>query len=227
MVFLSTVKVTQFFVSLLNYIDLKVHGLFGAMSQSERTKTFDAFIASSSGVLLATNVAARGLDIPNIDWIIQYDPPNDVKNYIHRVGRTNRGVKEKNGKALLFLVPQEVKYLNVLSKYNISVKQYECPSKKKIANIQSQLEKITSSVYHLHVLAHQAYQAYIREYGLRNAKIFDVLALNIVDLAKSFGLSAPPKMTVQVRKNQKYKTVTMRMKTNKWADQQDNYDFVV
>merc|ERR1712228_354901 len=96
------------------------------------------------------------------------------------------GIKEKNGKALLFLIPQEIKYLNVL--------------------------------------AHQAYQSYVREYGLRNGKIFDVLALNIIDLAKSFGLSGPPKMTVQVRKNKKYKTVTMRLKTNKWADKEDNYD---
>eukprot|EP00483_Globobulimina_turgida_P007417 UN07431 len=197
------------------------------MSQSERSRTFNSFIASKNGVLLATNVAARGLDIPNIDWIIQYDPPNDVKNYIHRVGRTNRGINEKNGKALLFLIPNEMKYLESLNKYNIKVKQYQCPSKKKIANIQSQLEKITSSVYHLHVSAHQAYQAYLREYGLRSSRIFDVLSLNIVDVAKSFGLSAPPKMSIQIRKNRKYKTVTMRLKTNRWANKQDNYDLVV
>eukprot|EP01083_Nonionella_stella_P097323 273538_1 len=227
MVFFSTVAVTRYFVSLLNYVDIGVHGLFGAMSQSERSKTFNAFIESSNGVLLATNVAARGLDIPNIDWIIQYDPPNDIKNYIHRVGRTNRGVNEQNGKALLFLIPNELRYLHVLNKYNIGVKEYQCPPKKKIANIQSQLEKITSTVYHLHVDAHKAYQAYIREYGLRNSNIFDVLSLNICDVAKSFGLSAPPKMSIQVRKNKKYKTVTMRLQTNKWANKQDKYDLVV
>ena len=113
---------TQYFVTLLNYIDIKVYGLYGAMSQSQRTQTFDAFINSKNGVLLATNVAARGLDIPNIDWIVQYDPANDVRDYVHRVGRTNRGLNEKNGKALLFLIPQENKYLKVLNKYNIKVK---------------------------------------------------------------------------------------------------------
>lgn len=66
-VFLSTVAVTKFFVELFNYIDVPVHGLHGAMTQCERTKTFNAFMGSSTGVLLATNVAARGLDIPRLD----------------------------------------------------------------------------------------------------------------------------------------------------------------
>eukprot|EP00487_Bulimina_marginata_P005563 TRINITY_DN23683_c0_g1_i1.p1 TRINITY_DN23683_c0_g1~~TRINITY_DN23683_c0_g1_i1.p1 ORF type:complete len:112 (-),score=5.44 TRINITY_DN23683_c0_g1_i1:106-441(-) len=74
------------------------------------------------------------------------------------------------------------------------------PKKRKIANIQQELERITGTVYHLHVAAHRAYQSYIREYALRNSAIFDVLSLNIIDVAKSFGLSAPPKMTVQLRK---------------------------
>jgi ATP-dependent RNA helicase DDX18/HAS1 len=52
---------------------------------------------------LCTDIAARGLDIPQVDWIIQYDPPLDIKEYIHRVGRTCRGANAK-GKALLFLL---------------------------------------------------------------------------------------------------------------------------
>ena len=85
---------------------------------------------------------------------------------------------------------------------------------------RSQLEKITSSVYHLHVSAHLAYTAYLREYGLRNSQIFNVLDLDIVHVAKSFGLAAPPKSTVQVKKNTKYKRVTMRLKTNQWAEKE-------
>jgi len=221
MVFFSTVNVTKYYVQLLNYIDVKVYGLYGAMSQSERTKTFDAFIGAKRGVLLATNVAARGLDIPEIDWIIQFDPPNDIKNYVHRVGRTNRGKHENQGRALLFLIPQESKYLQVLNRYNIRLKQYECPAPTKIANIQSQLEKITNSVYFLHVSAHNAYQAYVREYGLRNSHVFDVMNINIIHLAKSFGLVAPPKTSVQVKRKKKYKTVIMRLATNEHAQNEE------
>lgn len=64
-------------------------------------------------MLLCTDVAARGLDIPKVDWIIQFDPPDDTREYIHRVGRTCRGVNG-SGKALLFLLSTEKAYLKYL-----------------------------------------------------------------------------------------------------------------
>lgn len=66
-----------------------------------------------AGTLLCTDVAARGLDIPAVDWIVQYDPPDDPKEYIHRVGRTARG-RDGKGRALLLLLPQEVAFLRYL-----------------------------------------------------------------------------------------------------------------
>ena len=66
-----------------------------------------------AGTLLCTDVAARGLDIPAVDWIVQYDPPDDPKEYIHRVGRTARG-RDGKGRALLLLLPQELAFLRYL-----------------------------------------------------------------------------------------------------------------
>jgi hypothetical protein len=68
---------------------------------------------AEKGILLCTDVAARGLDIPAVDWIIQYDPPDDPKEYIHRVGRTARG-RDGRGRALLMLLPEELGFLRYL-----------------------------------------------------------------------------------------------------------------
>ena len=94
----------QFHAELLNYIDIPVMCIHGKQKQQRRSAVFFEFVNAKTGVLLCTDVAARGLDIPAVDWIIQYDPPDDPKEYIHRVGRTARG-KEGVGRALLFLLP--------------------------------------------------------------------------------------------------------------------------
>lgn len=89
-----------------------VKRLHGNVPQNERQATYRAFGASASGVLICTDVAARGLDLPTVDWILQYDPPAETADYVHRVGRTAR--KGERGHSLLFLLPRETAYLNVL-----------------------------------------------------------------------------------------------------------------
>ncbi|RYY32262.1 DEAD/DEAH box helicase, partial [archaeon] len=91
MVFFSSCNSVKYHAELLNYIDVPVLDIHGKQKQAKRTSTFFDFCKAKSGILLCTDVAARGLDIPYVDWIIQYDPPDDPKEYIHRVGRTARG----------------------------------------------------------------------------------------------------------------------------------------
>lgn len=64
--------------------------LHGHMKQMKRHHAFVEFCESSAMVLFATDIAARGLDFPSVDWVVQYDCPEDPKSYIHRVGRTAR-----------------------------------------------------------------------------------------------------------------------------------------
>lgn len=108
----------------------------GKQKQQKRTATFFEFINASSGILICTDVAARGLDIPKVDWIIQFDPPDDPRDYIHRVGRTARA--GETGKSLLFLLKSELGYLRYLKEAKVPLNEYGFPASR-IANIQSQV----------------------------------------------------------------------------------------
>lgn len=79
--------------------------LHGKMKQSARLTMYDKFTKSAHAVMFATDIAARGLDFPAIEWVLQVDVPEDVDTYIHRVGRTAR--YESKGNALMFVMPSE------------------------------------------------------------------------------------------------------------------------
>lgn len=85
----------------------KVGLLHGGKSQSQRDKTLASFAKGRTTILVATNVAARGLDIPNISHVVNYDLPEDVETYVHRIGRTARAGKE--GIAVTLVGETEVK----------------------------------------------------------------------------------------------------------------------
>lgn len=191
MVFCSSCDEVRFYYELLNYIELPVIALHGKQKQNVRTRTYSQFHRSQCCTLLCTDIAARGLDIPNVDWIVQFDPPDDPKEYIHRVGRTARG-EDTQGNALLIIRPEEEKFLTYLKKANVPMQEYEL-SWKKVANIQEQLEKLVSKNYALNTSAKDAFRSYIRAYnshGLKDA--FDVKTLDLIAVAKSFGLENPP-----------------------------------
>lgn len=146
-VFMSSCNCVKYHAELLNYIDLPVLELHGNLKQQKRTNTFFEFCNAKAGILVCTDVAARGLDIPAVDWIVQFDPPDDPRDYIHRVGRTARGANGK-GRSLMFLQPNEVGFLSHLKEARVPVVEFDFPAKK-LLNIQSQLEKLISQNYYL------------------------------------------------------------------------------
>ncbi|PBP20128.1 ATP-dependent RNA helicase has1 [Diplocarpon rosae] len=192
-VFLSSCACVKYYAELLNYIDLPVLDLHGKQKQQKRTNTFFEFINAKQGTLICTDVAARGLDIPAVDWIVQFDPPDDPRDYIHRVGRTARGSNGK-GRSLMFLQPSEVGFLAHLKKARVPVVEFDFPAKK-IVNVQSQLEKLISQNYYLNKSAKDGYRSYLQAYSSHSLRtIFDVHKLDLVKVAKSFGFSAPPRV---------------------------------
>ena len=79
----------------------------------------DVWLQIRAGCLLCTDVAARGLDIPDVHWVVQYDPPQDPSVFVHRVGRTAR--MGRTGHALVFLLPHELAYVEFLRRRKVRV----------------------------------------------------------------------------------------------------------
>jgi len=197
MVFFSSCNSVKFHAELLNYIDIPAKDIHGNQKQTKRTATFFEFCSAKEGILLCTDVAARGLDIPEVDWIIQFDPPDDPKEYIHRVGRTARG-EGKQGKALLFLLPEEIKFLKYLRSAKVPLNEYEYP-KRKISNVQLQLERLMEKNYYLRQSAKNAYRSYLLAYNSHHLKdVYNVHTLDLAMVAKSFGFATPPKVNINI-----------------------------
>lgn len=87
------------------------------MTQIERISVFREFKASKAGILLCTDVAARGLDVPQLDMVIQYSAPQELSNYVHRIGRTARA--GNTGTAVIFLTRNEEKFVDLLREKKI------------------------------------------------------------------------------------------------------------
>lgn len=216
-VFFSSCNCVKYYAELLNYIDLPVLDLHGKQKQQKRTNTFFEFCNATHGTLICTDVAARGLDIPAVDWIVQFDPPDDPRDYIHRVGRTARGATGR-GKSLMFLQPNEVGFLQHLKKARVPLVEFEMPAKK-ILDIQSQLEmligknyylnKVSSTVYpSKHELAlltpstqsaKDGYRSYLQAYASHSLRsVFNVNELDLRKVARSFGFATPPRVDINL-----------------------------
>lgn len=114
--------------------------LHGKMKQSARLTMYDKFTKTSHAVLFATDIAARGLDFPSVDWVLQVDVPEDAETYIHRVGRTAR--YESKGNGLMFVMPSEEEGIKAaLDRKGITVEKIKIRTSK-TQNIESQLQKL-------------------------------------------------------------------------------------
>lgn len=114
MIFFPTCACVEYWQEILPhfYKESTIFGIHGKM-KNKRHKIVEKFRGADKAVLLSTDVLARGLDIPEIDWVVQWDPPSNATSFVHRVGRTARQGME--GNSLVFLLPTEDAYINFLS----------------------------------------------------------------------------------------------------------------
>lgn len=118
-------------------------GLHGDMSQGQREKILNKFKKRSSNILVATDVAARGIDVQDLTHVINYALPQDPESYVHRIGRTGRAGKE--GIAITFITPSEYKKLQFIQhKAKTDIRKAKLPKVKDV--IESKKQRIRADL---------------------------------------------------------------------------------
>ncbi|KAI4503859.1 hypothetical protein M0802_001262 [Mischocyttarus mexicanus] len=189
-------------------VDVEFLKLHGNMSQKERTEVFKNFRLANTSVLLCTDVAARGLDLPKVDCVVQYTGPLSARDYVHRIGRTARA--GTSGTAVIFLTPPEVEFVRMLESKRIRINQldmenilgklmgplskYRSVHEAAIA-LQREFEALLLEDKKLHGKACKAYVSWMRFYSTYPhdmREIFNRKELHLGHYAKSFGLNDRP-----------------------------------
>jgi hypothetical protein len=162
MVYMITCACVDYFSKLLQKLlpAIPILSLHGKVPADKRTQVFNRFKSVPSGVLLCTDVAARGLDIPNVDWVVQYDPPQDPAAFVHRCGRTAR--LGRDGKALVFLHPAEDSYVNFLEIRKIPIQEMADPAPA-VPTLEL-VRKLASTDREIYDKGRLAFVTYIRGY---------------------------------------------------------------
>ncbi|KAK7065369.1 ATPdependent RNA helicase [Halocaridina rubra] len=195
LVFLSTCKQVKYVYTLFCKLQpgVSVMALHGNMKQLKRMAIYDQFCRKQTAVLFATDVAARGLDIPAVHWVVQADCPEDVTTYIHRAGRTAR--YSKAGEALLVLTPsEEPEMIANLKAKNIPVQQiFLDVNKQQSMNVKMGI--MLSKYNSLKEDAVRAYKSYIKHIAqMKDKNVFNVLSIDLDAFARSLGLVVTPRV---------------------------------
>lgn len=136
LVFCNTKRRVDRLVSHLQVRGYLADGLHGDLSQNQRDRVMNKFRKGAIDVLVATDVAARGIDVDDIEIVVNYDVPNDDEYYVHRIGRTGRA--GKTGKAFTFVSGKEIYQLRDIQKYTkTKIEQQEIPSLRKVQEIKT------------------------------------------------------------------------------------------
>lgn len=196
LVFLSSGKQVRFVYEAFRHLQpgLPLLHLHGRQKQTARLDITTRFSASKSACLFATDVAARGLDFPAVDWVVQVDCPEDADTYIHRVGRTAR--YEHDGQAVMFVDPSEEEgMLAALERKKVVLEKINVREKKMQNTIKNQLQNMCFKDPELKYLGQKAFVSYVRSVHIQKDKsVFQVQKLDLEEFAASMGLPGAPRV---------------------------------
>ncbi|KAL1587383.1 hypothetical protein WHR41_03936 [Cladosporium halotolerans] len=194
-VFLSSGKQVRFVFEAFRHMQpgIPLLHLHGRQKQTARLEITTKFSNAQHSCLFATDVAARGLDFPAVDWVVQVDCPEDADTYIHRVGRTAR--YEREGRAVLFMDPSEEEgMLERLEAKKVPIERINVRAKKQ-ASIKNQLQSMCFQDPQLKYLGQKAFASYVRSLHVQKDKdIFKLDKYPLEKFAASLGLPGAPKI---------------------------------
>lgn len=195
LVFFSTCACVEYFGKALQALIKKVTILciHGKMEKKDkRSKIFSAFREMKSGILVCTDVMARGIDIPDVHWVLQYDPPSSASSFVHRCGRTAR--IGNHGSALVFLLPMEESYVKFLS-INQKCPLQKFPAVKDVVDVLPKLKALALSDRAIFEKGMQAFVSCVQAYAKHECSlIFRIKDIDFAALARGFALLRMPKM---------------------------------
>lgn len=206
-IFLSTCAAVEYFQHVLPSVlplpddqPFMLVPLHGKQLPKIRDKNFTRFSNSTSpAILLTTDVAARGLDIPQVDLVIQIDPPSDAKVFLHRCGRAGRAGRK--GLSVVFLQPgrEAQEYPGFLERRNTPVSPLTVPdiavTDEDATLTASKMRKTVLADRAIHDKAQRAFPSWVKSYSKHQAShIFRINELDWEDLGKAWGLLKMPKM---------------------------------
>ncbi|KAL2915583.1 ATP-dependent rRNA helicase spb4 [Polyrhizophydium stewartii] len=225
-VYFSTGACVDYFYKVLSHLDecreFMFFSLHGKMDPKRREAVYTKFTqAPSASALLCTDIAARGLDIPDVDWVVQFDPPQDPKAFAHRCGRTAR--LGRRGRAVVFLAPHEDTYVEFmrLRKVPMSAMRItasgaemgdippddslqhadgdaaatEADPAPLTLDLNARLKTLALGDREVYENSITAFVSWVRAYNEHQANyIFRIKETNLASVARSFGLLRLPRM---------------------------------
>jgi ATP-dependent RNA helicase DeaD len=152
LVFCNTKRVVDELVDTLKTRGYLADGLHGDMKQQQRERVMASFRKGDIETLVATDVAARGIDVENIEVVFNYDLPQDEESYVHRIGRTGRAGRQ--GRAFTFVTGREIYKLKSIQKYtNVKILSQKVPTRSDAEDIKANMlaQKVKDTIDSGHI----------------------------------------------------------------------------
>ncbi len=197
LVFMTSCKQVRFIYSAFKKLKpgLPILELHGRQKQAKRMAIYFTYSERKFCVLFTTALAARGLDFPSVDWVVQLDCPENVESYVHKIGRTARN--NAKGKSMLFLALAEQKFIPKLNKAGILLNRLKV-NPERLLTIKKSLQSLCSEDQELKYLGQRAVISYLNSiHYMPDKEVFDLKNINLQKLAGSFGLVQIPEVSFE------------------------------